>query len=282
MLHKTSLPIVLSIAGTDPSGGAGMQADIKAISATGSYAASVVTVLVAQNTQGVQSIQEIPLPFIQQQLDSVFSDLHLAAIKLGLLYKREIIDLVTQNLERYRPPFIILDPVITAQSGDALLQANTTAAFTNLFPLATLITPNIPEAEILLNQKISTIKQMQSAAALLANVHKTSVLLKGGHLMAKNSPDLFYDYAQAKTHCFDSPRIDTKNTHGTGCSLSAAIASYLAQGHDLYHAIRKAKTYLYQAIDSGKHLKIGKGNGPVDFFYYLRAPLINCLFTPTF
>jgi hydroxymethylpyrimidine/phosphomethylpyrimidine kinase len=270
MLDNVGLPIVLSIAGTDPSGGAGIHADIKAISATASYAAAVITILVAQNTQGVQAIQEIPLPFIQQQIDAVFTDLSLAAVKLGMLYKEEIIHLIAKNLKKYRPPFIVLDPVMTAQSGDLLLKTNAITALMNLFPLATLITPNIPETEILLDKKISNQQDMQSAATLLANTHKVSVLLKGGHLTGSDSPDIFHDYAQGKIYYFDSPRINTLHTHGTGCTLSSAIASYLAQGHDLYQAIRKAKTYLHQAIEGGRYLKIGKGNGPINHFYYLK------------
>ncbi len=270
MLNTINLPSVLSIAGTDPSGGAGIQADIKAISATGSYAASVITVLVAQNTQGVQAIQTIPLAFIQQQMDAVFTDLTLAAVKLGMLYDEEIIALIANNLKKYQPPVIILDPVMTTQSGDLLLKPHTVQALTSLFPLVMLITPNIPEAEILLNKKIRDRQQMESAAKTLAETHNTSVLMKGGHLTDSHSPDIFYDKQRKKIFCFDSLRIATPNTHGTGCTLSSAIASYLAQGNTLYDAIRKAKAYLYQALDSGKNLNIGKGNGPVNHFYYLK------------
>lgn len=269
MLNKINLPSVLSIAGTDPSGGAGIQADIKAISATGSYAASVITVLVAQNTQGVRAIQEIPLDFIQQQMDAVFTDLQLAAVKLGMLYSQDIIELIEKNLKKYQPPLIVLDPVMTAQSGDVLLKPNTINALRRLFPLVTLITPNIPEAEILLAKKINNRKEMEAAAICLAETHQTSVLLKGGHLSSSDSPDIFYDASEAKIICFDSPRIDTPHTHGTGCTLSSAIASYLAQGYTRYDAIHQAKAYLQQAIVAGKNLKIGKGSGPVHHFYYL-------------
>ncbi|WP_218813416.1 bifunctional hydroxymethylpyrimidine kinase/phosphomethylpyrimidine kinase [Rickettsiella endosymbiont of Dermanyssus gallinae] len=270
MLNDLNLPSVLSIAGTDPSGGAGIQADIKAISATGSYAASVITVLVAQNTQGVRAIQEIPLAFLQKQMDAVFTDLQFAAVKLGMLYSQEIIELVAQNVKKYQPPLMVLDPVMTTQSGDVLLKPNTIKALLSLFPLVTLITPNIPEAEILLNKKISNKKEMEAAAIALAETHQTSVLLKGGHLTTRDSPDIFYNPREAKIICFDSPRIDTPHTHGTGCTLSSAIASYLAQGYTLYDAIHKAKSYLQQAIAAGKNLKIGKGSGPVHHFYYLK------------
>jgi hydroxymethylpyrimidine/phosphomethylpyrimidine kinase len=263
------IPQVLSIAGTDPSGGAGIQADIKAISTTGSYAASVITVLVAQNTQGVQAIQEIPLAFIQQQMDAVFTDLHISAVKLGMLYQQDIIELIAKNLKKYQPPVIVLDPVMTAQSGDLLLKPDTVNALMGLFPLVTLITPNIPEAEILLDTKITHRKAMEQAAMCLAQTHQTAVLLKGGHLSSRDSPDIFYDPKQNKIVCFDSPRIDTPHTHGTGCTLSSAIASYLAQGYTHYDAIHQAKIYLQHAIAAGKNLNIGKGNGPVHHFYYL-------------
>lgn len=271
MTTNHNLSTVLSIAGTDPSGGAGIQADIKTISATGCYAASVITVLVAQNTQGVQSIQEIPLPFIQQQIDSVFTDLQCTAVKLGMLYNEETILLVANNLKKYRPPFIILDPVMAAQSGDSLLKIGAINKLKkDLFPLATLITPNIPEAEMLLNIKITNQAQMKAATLNLAETYNTSVLLKGGHLKDIDSPDIFYDHTQRKITRFNSPRIDTPHTHGTGCTLSSAIASYLAQGYVLHEAVAKAKAYLYQAINAGKDLKIGKGSGPVNHFYYLK------------
>jgi hydroxymethylpyrimidine/phosphomethylpyrimidine kinase len=270
MPNNNNFPSVVSIAGTDPSGGAGIQADIKAISATGSYAASVITVLVAQNTQGVQAIQEIPLHFIQQQIDVVFTDLSIVAVKLGMLYQEKIINKIAENIKKYRPPFIVLDPVMTAQSGDLLLKTNAVLALSHLFPLATLITPNIPEAEILLNKKISNQKQMEAAARYLAEQHKTSVLLKGGHLTGTDASDVFYDKLTKKVVSFTSPRIDSPHTHGTGCTLSSAIASYLAQGYALQEAIYRAKNYLHQAIMAGKTLNIGKGKGPVNHFYYLK------------
>lgn len=271
MLTHSVSPNVATIAGTDPSGGAGIQADIKTISATGCYAASVITVLVAQNTQGVQAIQEIPLSFVQQQLNSLFTDLTIASVKIGMLYKPEIISLVAKHIQHYQPPFIVLDPVMTAQSGDSLSASGTVNAFVNdLFPFVTLITPNIPEAEILLQRSITNTRQMESAAVALAKTHKISVLIKGGHLKDVCSPDIFYAYSQKKLHYFGGARIDTPHTHGTGCTLSSAIASYLAQGYDLHQAIHKAKAYVHQAIRAGKTLNVGKGNGPVNHFYYLK------------
>lgn len=264
-----SLAQVVTIAGTDPSGGAGIQADIKAISATGSYAASIITILVAQNTQSVTAIQEIPLAFIQQQIDAVFTDLSIDAVKLGMLYHEDIIHLVAANLKKYQPRFIVLDPVMISQTGHSLLKPEAIQALVNdLFPLATLITPNIPEAKSILSININDERSMQDAALLLATRYKVSVLLKGGHLKTTHSPDFFYDYSQQQIHRFDTQRINTKNTHGTGCTLSAAIASYLAQGEDLYYAIVKAKHYLTQCILAAKSLTLGRGQGPVHHFYF--------------
>ncbi|WP_342220737.1 bifunctional hydroxymethylpyrimidine kinase/phosphomethylpyrimidine kinase [Rickettsiella endosymbiont of Miltochrista miniata] len=268
--RNATLAQVVTLAGTDPSGGAGIQADIKAISATGSYAASIITILVAQNTESVTAIQEIPLAFIQQQIDAVFTDLSIDAVKLGMLYHEDIIHLVAANLKKYQPPFIVLDPVMISQSGHALLKTEAIQALVNdLFPLATLITPNIPEAESILSININGERSMQDAAILIATRYKVSVLLKGGHLKTTRSPDIFYDYPQQQIHRFDTHRINTKNTHGTGCTLSAAIASYLAQGENLYHAIVKAKHYLTQCILAAKDLQIGHGQGPVHHFYFL-------------
>lgn len=268
--QHTPLNQVVTLAGTDPSGGAGIQADIKAISATGSYAASIITILVAQNTVSVTAIQEIPLAFIQQQIDAVFTDLSIGAVKLGMLYHEDIIHLVARNLKKYQPPFVVLDPVMISQTGHALLKPQAIQALiTDLFPLATLITPNIPEAETLLMRKITDESSMQAAAMLLATRYKTSVLLKGGHLKAMHSSDIFYDYSQKQLHHFDTRRINTKNTHGTGCTLSAAIASYLSQGENLTNAIARAKYYLTQCILAAKDLSLGHGQGPVNHFYFL-------------
>jgi hydroxymethylpyrimidine/phosphomethylpyrimidine kinase len=265
-----SLAQVASIAGTDPSGGAGIQADIKAISATGSYAASIITILVAQNTQSVTAIQEIPLTFIQKQIDAVFTDLSIGAVKLGMLYDEDIIHLVGRNLKKYQPRYIVLDPVMISQTGHTLLKPEAIHALVNdLFPLATLITPNIPEAESILNLKITNKANMQAAAILLATRYKVSVLLKGGHLSTKHSCDVFYDASQQKIHCFETLRINTLNTHGTGCTLSSAIASYLAQGENLTNAIAKAKHYLTHCILAAKDLNLGHGQGPVHHFYFL-------------
>lgn len=270
MNFPSQLAQVVSIAGTDPSGGAGIQADIKAISATGSYAASIITVLVAQNTQAVISLQDIPLDFIQQQIDAVFTDLSINAVKLGMLYHEGIIRLIRHNLKKYQPPFIVLDPVMITQTGHPLLKPQAIQVLaTDLFPLATLITPNIPEAESLLNLKIIDATTMQKAAVLLATRYKVSVLLKGGH-SPYDASDIFYDFSQKQIHYFKRARINTKNTHGTGCTLSAAITSYLAQGLNVVEAIFHAKNYLTQCLLAAKDLHLGQGQGPVNHFYFLK------------
>lgn len=273
---NASLAQVVTIAGTDPTGGAGIQADIKAISATGSFAASIITVLVAQNTQSVTAIQEIPIDFIQQQIDAVFNDLSVDAVKLGMLYHETIIRCVSRNLKKYSPRTIVLDPVMVSQTGHSLLKPQAIRALVDeLFPLATLITPNIPEAESILKGEITDESNMQEAACELATRYQVSVLLKGGHLNTKHSSDIFYDLSQKRIHRFETLRINTQNTHGTGCTLSAAIASYLAQGESLANAIALAKNYLTQCILAAKDLKIGQGQGPVHHFYFLDSQHLN-------
>lgn len=268
--YPSTLPVVVSMAGTDPTGGAGISADLKAISTTGSYAASIITVLVAQNTVSVSAIHEIPLSFIQQQIDAVFTDLSIDAVKLGMLFDTDIIQLVAANLKKYQPPFVVLDPVMISQTGQPLLKPKAIQTLIDdLFSLTTLITPNIPEAEAILKLNITNEDHMLEAARLFAHRYQTSVLIKGGHLTTGHSPDIFYDYPHQQTHCFDTLRIPTQNTHGTGCTLSAAIASYLAQGRSLYQAITQAKHYLNQCLLAAKDLKLGQGQGPVHHFYFL-------------
>jgi hydroxymethylpyrimidine/phosphomethylpyrimidine kinase len=263
-------PCVLSIAGTDPSGGAGIQADIKAVSATGSYAASVITALVAQNTQRVDAIFDISAEFLAQQLDAVFSDLEIKAIKIGMLHNKSVIDVVCKYLKTYSG-FIVIDPVMIAKNGSPLLQADMVDYLKLiLLPYATVITPNIPEAEKLLNISIHSHGEMESAAKTLNEKFNINVLLKGGHLNTEQSSDVLYSNQGKKFTWFHAPKINTKNTHGTGCTLSSAIASYLAQDFTLPEAVQLAKNYLTHALHSGSQFKIGKGFGPVDHFYYLR------------
>lgn len=264
-------PCVVTIAGTDPSGGAGIQADIKAISATGSYAASVITALVAQNTQGVQAIQAVPAEFVTQQMNSVFDDLTVDAVKIGMLHNEEMIETVARGLEKFKPSYTVLDPVMVAKNGSPLLDLSTvTFLKKRLFPLVTLITPNLFEAEKIMEQPIQTTDAMESAAITLGKEFNINVLIKGGHLDAPRAGDVLYSAKNKSCEWFFVDRVTTRNTHGTGCTLSSAIASYLAQNHSLKESIQLAKKYLTRAIQSGSQFKIGKGFGPVDHFYYLK------------
>jgi hydroxymethylpyrimidine/phosphomethylpyrimidine kinase len=261
-------PIVLTIAGSDSGGGAGIQADIKAISATGSYACSVITAITAQNTLGVSAIFPIPLEYVGKQLDAVFSDLKVSAVKIGMLADSEIIKVVAAKIKQYKPEFLVIDPVMVATSGDLLLQASAINTLkTELLPLADLITPNLHEAAALTGAELPT-----SEADMLAMIDKLralnskAVLLKGGHLSNdQNSNDLliFADHVEQ----LSAKRINTQNTHGTGCTLSSAIASYLAQGNELFAAVKLGKTYISKAIEHADQLKIGHGHGPVHHFF---------------
>ncbi|MEH6442623.1 MAG: bifunctional hydroxymethylpyrimidine kinase/phosphomethylpyrimidine kinase [Oceanospirillaceae bacterium] len=263
-------PIVLTIAGSDSGGGAGIQADIKAISATGSYACSVITALTAQNTQGVSAVLSVNQHFIEQQLAAVFSDIAVDVVKIGMLADAATITTVAKALRKYKPRQIVLDPVMVATSGDVLLANEAISALiTQLFPIATVITPNIPEAMALLGRKgedtPNSDQQSLSICRELLELGCQSVLLKGGHQTGANSTDFWL--SNENQHNFTAPRIATKNTHGTGCTLSSAIASYLAQGQDLQTAISNAKAYISHAISHADELHIGKGSGPVHHFW---------------
>lgn len=271
---RNNIRCVVSIAGSDPSGGAGIQADIKAISATGSYAASIITALTAQNTQGVQAIQEVPPEFVTQQLTSVFSDLNIHAVKIGMLHNESVIHAVTHALLNYKPPHIVCDPVMVAKNGCALLPLSTLQCLKDiLFPHVHLITPNLFEAENLVGNTIQSASDMEAAAIQLGDIWHTHVLVKGGHLMTAQSSDVLYDNDTRSLHWFHGERIPSNNTHGTGCSLSSAIASFLAQGYPVSSAIQRAKQYLTRAIQASAAQHIGQGIGPVDHFYYLQESL---------
>ena len=266
-----NLPCVVSIAGTDPSGGAGIQADIKSISATGSYAATVITVLVAQNTQGVQSVYSIPADFVMNQINSVFEDLKVSAVKIGMLHSYDIINLVSSALEKYQPKNIILDPVMAAKDDTLLLDLAKLDFFkSRLFSLIDVITPNLFETEKIICKKIISLDNMAQAAKEIGRQYKINVLIKGGHFKEDKSSDVLYSFINESINWFHSMRIDTKNTHGTGCTLSSAIASFLAQGYSLLESVKRAKLYLTNSLKSGNNIKIGRGRGPVDHFYFLR------------
>lgn len=260
----------LSIAGFDGSGGAGIQADLKTFSALGCYGMTVLTALPVQNTCGVRSCYEIPLNCITEQLDAVFSDIPPRAIKIGMLFNAEIVHLVSNFLqERAKDIPIVLDPVMVAKSGDILLEPSAINALKNqLIPLVDIITPNLPEASTLLGMELSTSGQMKAGAEALIQAGARSVLLKGGHSDGENSADLFMtDNGYARW--FNSPRICSKNTHGTGCTLSAAIAAGLAKDLELEKACERAKEYVRGAIFAASKHSLGQGNGPVHHFYEL-------------
>ena len=277
MPSAADVPIVLTIAGSDSSGGAGIQADIKAISATGSYACSVITAITAQNTLGVSGVFPVSAKGITAQLDAVFSDLNIVAVKIGMLGNAEIIDAVSQGLQRYRPAHIVLDPVMVATSGDVLLEPQAISALKEqLLPLADIITPNLPEAAVLIGHAVghhpSQASESDMAAmieelrALTTTLGTAAVLLKGGHLAAENHSDDVLITA-AESAYFHAPRILTRSTHGTGCTLSAAIASYLAQGYPLAQAVAQAKDYIGAALAHADLLRVGQGHGPVHHFF---------------
>lgn len=265
MQHKA-----LSIAGFDGSGGAGIQADLKTFSAFGCYGMTVLTALPVQNTQGVKACYELPLKAIEEQLEAIFTDIRPDSIKIGMLFKTEIVELVANFLSQHAQEIpIVLDPVIVAKSGDSLLLPEAlTALKTHLMPLVTLVTPNIPEAEALLGVSGTTEKDMPKIAAELLEYGSSAVLLKGGHLVADKSNDLLLTQ-EGESDWFTSLRVNSKNTHGTGCTLSAAIASGLALGLNLVDACHLAKHYISRAIRAAKDEKVGFGNGPVHHFYHL-------------
>lgn len=268
LFSEKTVPIVLTIAGSDSGGGAGIQADIKAISATGSYACSVITAITSQNTCGVSAIHPIPLSHIESQLDAVFSDLNIIAVKVGMLADASIIELVARKIEQYQPKHLVIDPVMVATSGDLLLEHSAISTLKKaLIPLADLITPNLPEAAALLGCDVPTNEDgMGAMIEELRRLGAKAVLLKGGHLEHdENSNDLFIE--QNGSDILRSQRFPTKNTHGTGCTLSSAIASYLAQGNRLHKAVFLGKQYISQAIAHADELKVGQGHGPVHHFF---------------
>jgi hydroxymethylpyrimidine/phosphomethylpyrimidine kinase len=260
-------PIALTIAGSDSSGGAGIQADLKTFSALGVYGASAITALTAQNTTGVQGVHPVPADFVTAQIDSVMSDLPVDAIKIGMLGSEETIHAVAEALGRWDGPPVILDPVMVAGSGDPLLDDGAEFAMrSHLFTVADLITPNLSEAARLLGAEIATSeKMMLSQGELLLTLGAKAVLIKGGHGQGEDSVDLFFDGDNIVR--LAANRIQTRNTHGTGCTLSSAIAAYMAHGMPLLEAVQKAKTYLTQALIEADTLQIGHGAGPVHHFH---------------
>jgi hydroxymethylpyrimidine/phosphomethylpyrimidine kinase len=261
------IPVALSIAGSDSSGGAGIQADLKTFAALGVYGASVVTALTAQNTRGVTGIHPVPPAFVTAQLDAVFSDLDVAAVKIGMVAQLATIDAIAAGLTRWSPRHVVLDPVMVATSGDRLLDPDAIDALrTKLIPRAALITPNLPEAAALLDEPVASSEAaIERQGRLLLAMSGGAVLIKGGHGQGAESID--YLITGSGTVALAAPRIATKNTHGTGCSLSSAIAASLARGEDLETAVRHAKAWISAAIANADRLGIGHGHGPIHHFH---------------
>lgn len=256
---------VLTIAGSDSSGGAGIQADIKTITMNGAYAMSALTALTAQNTTGVRAVSEVTCEFLKAQIDAVFEDIFPDAVKLGMVPSAELFCTIAERLEFYGAKNIVADPVMVSTSGSALMKTDAVnTMIERILPLAEVVTPNIPEAEVLTGGNIGGKEEMEDAARDIGKRAGTSVLVKGGHCVCDADDVLYHD---GKITWFHSKRIDNPNTHGTGCTLSSAIAVYLAKGYSLPNSVRKAKEYLTGALMSG--LNLGAGIGPVDHGFML-------------
>ena len=262
---------VLTIAGSDSGGGAGIQADIKAISAMGCFATSAITAITAQNTLGITAVHPIPIEMIGDQIDAVLSDIGTDTIKIGMLHSAEVVNVVADKIEQYKIKNVVLDPVMVSTSGHRLIEEQAVEVLKlRLVPLARVITPNIPEAEILAGVKITSEAQFAEVARMLSNGGKNSVLLKAGHLSEDILTDYLYNAEDDTFTTLPSARVDTKNTHGTGCTLSSALAAALARGFSLTEAAKMAKHYIEQAIISGAEYTIGNGFGAVDHFWDMR------------
>ena len=263
------IPIVLTIAGSDSSAGAGIQADLKAIAANGGYGACVITAVTAQSTRGVTAAAELDLDLIRAQADAVFGDLKVAAVKTGMLASAAVIETVAKVLRDWRPPHYVLDPVMVSKTGFALLRPEAVAALGEaLLPLATLVTPNVHEAQALTGTRIRTLAEAEEAGRRLVAAGAPAVLVKGGHLEERPATDVLV--TPTGVRIFSGEHVDARHTHGTGCTYSAAIATQLAHGRSLEDAIVRAKAYVTEAIRAG--LPVGQGIGPTDHFFYLRRP----------
>lgn len=264
-------PVVLTIAGSDSSGGAGIQADLKTMSAIGVFGTSAITAITAQNTCEVRAIQGIDPSIVRQQIEAVLDDLPCRTVKLGMLYARPTIEAIADCLAHYRLDHIVLDPVMVSTSGCRLIEEEAIEAVKSLLlPRATLVTPNIPETEILSGLPVTNERDMELAAQRLFRIGCRAVLIKGGHLEGTESYDLLFT-PHADPMRYTSPRVATRNTHGTGCTFSSAIASYLALGRTLPDAVAAAKHYLTQALQAGADVTIGHGHGAVN---HLFAPCV--------
>ncbi len=262
---------VITIAGSDSSGGAGVQADLKTMTANGVFGMSAITALTAQNTVGVQGIYEVSADFLAQQIDSIFTDIRPDAVKIGMVSSSDLIKTIAGKLTEYKAENIVLDPVMVATSGAKLISDDAIETLkTVLLPLATVATPNIPEAEVLADMKINTPDDMVKAAELISTKYGCAVLCKGGHNM-NDANDLLW--ANGTGTWFNGKRIDNSNTHGTGCTLSSAIASNLAKGYTIEDAVKRAKDYISGAL--GAMLDLGAGSGPMNHMFDINSEFVD-------
>lgn len=266
-MTKYKYPSVLTIAGFDGSGGAGIQADIKTISALGCYATSVLTALPVQNTMGVRNIFPIPVQAVSEQIESILDDIFPDAIKIGMVHTPELVETIVKTLAKYKKTPIVFDPVMVATSGHRLIEEETIQTIVEkLFPISDIITPNMDEASILANMEVKTLDDMKIAGENIKKLGCQNILLKGGHQTTEKITSLFYsDKDDFQT--FESLKLNTKNTHGSGCTLSSAIASFIAQGKSMDEAVALAQNYVSEAILSGSDVQTGKGNGPLNHFF---------------
>ncbi|WP_417558758.1 bifunctional hydroxymethylpyrimidine kinase/phosphomethylpyrimidine kinase [Mesoflavibacter zeaxanthinifaciens] len=266
-MKKYKYPSVLSIAGFDGSGGAGLQADIKTISALGCYATTVLTALPVQNTQGVKNIFPIPVRVVAEQLETIMEDIVPDAIKIGMIHTPELVDVVVRALQVYKHVPVVFDPVMVSTSGHRLIEEETiNVIIEKLFPMADIITPNMDEASILVNMRVETLKDMHLIGARIKELECKNILMKGGHQKTTIITSLLID-EKNNYYPFEFNKIDTNNTHGSGCTLSSAIATFLAQGKNMYEAVELGQQYVYNAIENGANTQTGKGNGPLNHFF---------------
>ncbi|OBS30743.1 bifunctional hydroxymethylpyrimidine kinase/phosphomethylpyrimidine kinase [Tepidimonas fonticaldi] len=268
--HRSRYPRVLSIAGSDSGGGAGIQADLKTIAALGCYGMTAITALTAQNTLGVRAIQGVPASFLKEQIAAVVEDIGVDAVKIGMLHAPDIVDAVAWAIDTYRLPNVVLDPVMVATSGDTLIEDATIERLVReLFPRATVVTPNLDEAALLLGRPLAQVEELEAAAADLLQRGASAVLLKGGHLPGDVVTDLLAIRGEPPAYWIrlSGERIVSDNVHGTGCTLSSAIASFLAIGQTLEEAVQSAQGWVRGAIAAGAHVRTGQGSGPLNHGY---------------
>lgn len=270
-MKKYTCPSVLTIAGFDGSGGAGIQADIKTFSALGCFATSALTALPVQNTQGVRKIYPIPESAVAEQIEAIMDDIFPQAVKIGMVHTPQLVETIVNTLAKYPKIPVVFDPVMVATSGHRLIEEETVNTIINkLFPIADVITPNMDEATILAKAEVKTLEDMQAAGKLISGLGCKSILLKGGHQESDIITSLFFDET-GQIHSFETEKFKTNNTHGSGCTLSSAIAAYLAQGNSLYDSVSLGQQYVFEAIKSGKDFKTGHGNGPLNHFFNPKA-----------